>query len=180
MYARVSTYEIPDGRMDDAVTSFRTALEEIGNLDGFSEGFFIVSGEEEKATALTLWTTQTRARGEPDHREPAPQRSGPLDRQRRRERLRVRGRGARARGAELGDGAAWESNPPSRGLHDRTGFEDHRGCLRSCAGAREQFVVAVVARDPVRDCGLFWVAVLTVRKRLGDRPCPSSAVCGAR
>ena len=58
MFARVSTYEIPDGRMDDAVTSFRSALEQIGSLDGFSEGFFIVSGEEEKATSLTLWTTR--------------------------------------------------------------------------------------------------------------------------
>ena len=103
MFARVSTYEIPDGRMDDAVTSFRTALEEIGDLDGFSEGFFIVSGEEEKATALTLWTTRRGARGESHHREPASQRRGSLDRQLRRERPRVRGRGARASaGAELG------------------------------------------------------------------------------
>lgn len=59
MFARVSTYDIGSGRMDDAVTSFRSALEEISRLEGFSEGFFIASGEDEHASAITLWTSRT-------------------------------------------------------------------------------------------------------------------------
>jgi heme-degrading monooxygenase HmoA len=59
MFARVSAYEIASGRMDDAVTSFRAALEEIRELDGFSEGFFIVSDEDDQANAITLWTSRT-------------------------------------------------------------------------------------------------------------------------
>ncbi len=58
MFARVSVYEIAGGRMDDAVESFRSALEEIRSLDGFSEAFFIVSGEDDRATAMTLWTSR--------------------------------------------------------------------------------------------------------------------------
>jgi hypothetical protein len=45
--------------MDDAVTSFRSALEEISTLEGFSEGFFIASGEDQHASAITLWTSRT-------------------------------------------------------------------------------------------------------------------------
>jgi heme-degrading monooxygenase HmoA len=59
MFARVSIYDIGGGRMDDAVTSFRSALEEISRLEGFSEGFFIASGEDEHASAITLWTSRT-------------------------------------------------------------------------------------------------------------------------
>ena len=58
MFARVSVYEIASERMDDAATSFGSALEEIRELDGFSEAFFIVSGEG-RAKAMTLWTSRT-------------------------------------------------------------------------------------------------------------------------
>jgi len=58
VFARVSTYEIAGGRMDDAVKSFGSALEEISSLDGFSEALFIVNGEDDRATALTLWTSR--------------------------------------------------------------------------------------------------------------------------
>lgn len=58
MFARISVYEIASGRMDDAVESFGSALEEIRNLEGFSEAFFGVSGEDDRATAMTLWTSR--------------------------------------------------------------------------------------------------------------------------
>ena len=44
--------------MDDAVASFRSALEEIRVLDGFSEAFFIASDEDNRASAMTLWTSR--------------------------------------------------------------------------------------------------------------------------
>ncbi len=58
MFARVSTYEIAGGRMDDAVKSFGSALDEIRKLEGFSEAFFLVDEEDDRATALTLWTNR--------------------------------------------------------------------------------------------------------------------------
>ena len=58
MFARVSVYEIPGEQMDDAVKSFSAAIEEIGSCDGFTEAFFLVSPDDERATAVTLWTTR--------------------------------------------------------------------------------------------------------------------------
>ena len=58
MFARVSVYEIADGRMDDAVKSFGSAFEEIRKLDGFSDAFFLVSNEDDRATTMTLWTSR--------------------------------------------------------------------------------------------------------------------------
>ncbi len=58
MFARVSVYEIADDRMDEAVTNFGTALEEIRTMDGFNEAFFVVCREDDRATALTLWSSR--------------------------------------------------------------------------------------------------------------------------
>lgn len=58
MFARVSVYEISSGRMDDAVESFGSALEQIRNLDGFSEAFVVVSPEDDRALAITLWASR--------------------------------------------------------------------------------------------------------------------------
>ena len=57
MFARVSVYEIPADRMDEAVDEFRTALDQISSLEGFSEAFFFLAAEDNRATATTLWTS---------------------------------------------------------------------------------------------------------------------------
>ena len=58
MFARVSVYEIAGERMDEAVAGFRSAFEEISGLDGFSDAFFLVSDEDDRATTMTVWTSR--------------------------------------------------------------------------------------------------------------------------
>lgn len=59
MFARVSVYEIPADRMDEALHEFRNALEQISALEGFKEAFFFVAPEDDRATATTLWTSHS-------------------------------------------------------------------------------------------------------------------------
>jgi heme-degrading monooxygenase HmoA len=58
MFARVSVYEIPANKMDDARDEFQEALKQIGELDGFHEAFFFVAPEDDRATATTLWESR--------------------------------------------------------------------------------------------------------------------------
>jgi hypothetical protein len=58
MFARIGVYEIPGERMNEAVESFSAALEEISKCEGFHEAFLLVAGDDERATTMTLWTTQ--------------------------------------------------------------------------------------------------------------------------
>lgn len=58
MFARVSVYEIPSDRMDDALNEFRSALDQISALEGFSEAFLFLAPEDDRATATTLWTSR--------------------------------------------------------------------------------------------------------------------------
>lgn len=55
MHARVSTYDVEPGRMDDAVRSFEGAIDEIRTLDGFQEAFLLVDRENGQAVTITLW-----------------------------------------------------------------------------------------------------------------------------
>ena len=57
MFARVSRYEIPGDRVDDAVTRFREALEQITELGGFQEGYLLVNRESDCATTITFWNS---------------------------------------------------------------------------------------------------------------------------
>ena len=58
MFARVTVYELPGDRIDEAAESFQTAFNEIAGLDGFREGFFLVCADDDRATAVTLWETR--------------------------------------------------------------------------------------------------------------------------
>ena len=58
MFARVSVYEIPAARLDEALEQFRAALDEISGLDGFHEAFFFLAPDDDRATATTLWTSR--------------------------------------------------------------------------------------------------------------------------
>jgi len=63
MFARVTVYELPGDRMDEAVESFRSAFDRIKTLDGFSDGYFLVCADEDRATAFTLWETHAAMAG---------------------------------------------------------------------------------------------------------------------
>ena len=55
MFARVSRYDIPGARVDEAVTRFGAALDQIRDMRGFREAYLLVSREHESATTLTFW-----------------------------------------------------------------------------------------------------------------------------
>ena len=57
MYARMSIYEIDRDRVEDTVARFRDAIETISYMEGLRDAFFLVSGDGERAVALTLWQT---------------------------------------------------------------------------------------------------------------------------
>jgi heme-degrading monooxygenase HmoA len=58
MFARVSVYNIPAARMDDALEEFRSALAQISECEGFREAFFFLAPDDDRATATTLWTSR--------------------------------------------------------------------------------------------------------------------------
>jgi heme-degrading monooxygenase HmoA len=58
VFARVSIYDIPEGRTADAAASFAGALETISAARGLSEALFLVSRESNRGIALTLWDDQ--------------------------------------------------------------------------------------------------------------------------
>ncbi len=55
MVARVSIYDIPDDRADDAVDAFREALGTIAASRGLAEGLFLVSRDGSRGVAMTVW-----------------------------------------------------------------------------------------------------------------------------
>jgi heme-degrading monooxygenase HmoA len=55
VFARVSRYEIPAAKVDEAVTKFAEALAQITDLGGFREAYLLVNRESECATTLTFW-----------------------------------------------------------------------------------------------------------------------------
>jgi heme-degrading monooxygenase HmoA len=55
MFARVSRYEIPSERIDDAIHGFRDALDEITTLAGFRDGYLLVNSADGCALTVTIW-----------------------------------------------------------------------------------------------------------------------------
>ena len=55
MFARVSTYELEQGRASEALEAFEPAIENIRGLDGFVDGFFLVERDGLQAVTVTLW-----------------------------------------------------------------------------------------------------------------------------
>lgn len=58
MYARVATYEVPDGRLDEAVESFRKAAVNVQGLDGLEAGYVLVE-ESGKVLTVTVWSNRS-------------------------------------------------------------------------------------------------------------------------
>ena len=55
MFARVSTYQLEQGRASEAMTSFEPAIDGLREIDGFVEGFFLVERDGLTAVTVTLW-----------------------------------------------------------------------------------------------------------------------------
>ena len=58
MHARISTYDLPEEHRSEGVRAFREALEAIAECPGFTDGYYLVSCDGERAMTLTLWDTR--------------------------------------------------------------------------------------------------------------------------
>jgi heme-degrading monooxygenase HmoA len=57
MFARVSRYEIPEDRIDEAVERFGAALAQITGRDGFADAYLFVNRESESAMTVVFWSS---------------------------------------------------------------------------------------------------------------------------
>jgi len=57
LFARVSTYEIPPERADDAEHSFQQAIRQIRAMDGLGAAYLLVNAETGRVLTMTLWDT---------------------------------------------------------------------------------------------------------------------------
>src|SRR6266496_201387 len=55
MVARVSVYELPEERADEAAERFGEAIAEIRGLEGLEEAYLLLNPETGRAMTLTLW-----------------------------------------------------------------------------------------------------------------------------
>ena len=55
MFARVTTYELAEGRASEAVAVFEPAVGRLKELDGFLDGYFLVERDGLHAITMTLW-----------------------------------------------------------------------------------------------------------------------------
>ena len=58
MFARASTYELPEDRRDEATLLFREALDGISRSEGFEGGYFLVSCDGDRAMTMTFWDSR--------------------------------------------------------------------------------------------------------------------------
>jgi heme-degrading monooxygenase HmoA len=58
MFARVAVYEIPGHRVEEAVGSFRQAIDQISGMDGLEEVYVLVSPESDRALTMSLWNQE--------------------------------------------------------------------------------------------------------------------------
>jgi heme-degrading monooxygenase HmoA len=58
MYARISSYELPEDNRDDGIRAFGDALREISDADGFVGGKFLVSCDGDRAMTVTFWESR--------------------------------------------------------------------------------------------------------------------------
>ena len=57
MYARISAYDLKEHR-SEGVRAFREALDAISECPGFTDGYYLLSCDGERAMTLTLWETR--------------------------------------------------------------------------------------------------------------------------
>jgi hypothetical protein len=57
-HARVSTYEFPTDRVDEAVPAFEEALGELDPMEGITEALLLVDRNSGKAMTITIWESE--------------------------------------------------------------------------------------------------------------------------
>lgn len=55
MFARLTTYELEDGRASESVDAFEPAIDHVRVLEGLVDAFFLVERDGRRAVTLTLW-----------------------------------------------------------------------------------------------------------------------------
>ena len=55
MFARVTTYELEDGRASETIDAFQPAIDYVRELDGLVDAFFLVERDGRHAITMTLW-----------------------------------------------------------------------------------------------------------------------------
>lgn len=55
MFARVTTYDLPEGSTADPAVAFGEAIERLRALDGLVEALFLVGRDEGQAITVTFW-----------------------------------------------------------------------------------------------------------------------------
>jgi heme-degrading monooxygenase HmoA len=55
MFARVTTYELEEGRASESIEAFEPAIDRVRELDGFVDAMFLVERDGRHAVTLTLW-----------------------------------------------------------------------------------------------------------------------------
>ena len=55
MFARVGTYDVPEGNGENVREAFREALAGIGALPGFEEALLLHACDDKRAITITFW-----------------------------------------------------------------------------------------------------------------------------
>jgi heme-degrading monooxygenase HmoA len=55
MFARVTTYELEEGRAAESIAAFEPAIERIRTLEGLVEAYYLVERDGRHAITMTLW-----------------------------------------------------------------------------------------------------------------------------
>ena len=58
MFARVTTYELEDGRAAEAIDAFAPAIDCIRGLDGLVDAYFLVERDGGRAISMTVWESE--------------------------------------------------------------------------------------------------------------------------
>jgi heme-degrading monooxygenase HmoA len=60
VYARLSSYELPQEKADEAARAFGDALAEVSECPGFVDGYYLVSCEGDRVMTFTLWDARDK------------------------------------------------------------------------------------------------------------------------
>jgi heme-degrading monooxygenase HmoA len=55
VFARVTTYELEEGRASESIAVFEPAIERVRELDGFVDAYFLVEKDGRHAISMTIW-----------------------------------------------------------------------------------------------------------------------------
>ena len=58
MFARVARYRFPEERYDEAVEAFRTASQQLRDIEGNAGGYLLVDRDNRTALTVTFWESR--------------------------------------------------------------------------------------------------------------------------